>query len=308
MISRENNEKKIHVMEIERFAIHDGPGIRTTVFLQGCPLKCPWCSNPESQVIKKHLMHFSKKCVGCGKCQEVCDQFAIDFREGKPIFDRNKCNGCGICVENCLSNALKISGEDMTAEEILNRILQDKDYYEKSQGGVTFSGGEPFVQYDNLLELLQLCKKNGVHTAVETTGDVEKEKFREAAQFIDLFLFDIKHTEQEKLKEVTGGNYKNIYDNLHYLASKHPENVTLRMPVIPTFNFDDASINRVFEIALKNCFHGVDLIPYHTLGKDKYEQLGRICSFPVAKMLNKEDLQKYKEQGKTLGIQVSIGG
>jgi len=303
-----NNGKTIHVMEIERFAIHDGPGIRTTVFLQGCPLRCPWCSNPESQEIKKQLMHFSRKCIGCGKCKEVCDQFAVDFRGDKPIFDRNKCTGCGICVENCLSNALAISGEEMTAEQIMQLILQDKDYYEKSNGGVTFSGGEPFVQYDNLLELLRLCKQNGIHTAVETTGDVSPEKFKEAVKLIDLFLFDLKHMDEKKLSDVTGGNYKFIFDNLNYLASHCPEKVTLRMPVIPTFNYDDVSINYVFEIALENKFIGVDLMPYHTLGSDKYERLGRSCSFPIEKMLKKEDLQKHKERGEKLGIRVSIGG
>jgi len=308
MINEKCGTPAVHVMEIERFAIHDGPGIRTAVFLQGCPLLCPWCSNPESQKIRKQLMHFSKKCIGCGKCKEVCDQNAVEIRDGRPVFDRNKCSGCGICADHCLSGALRISGEDMTAEEIMGQLLRDRDYYEKSGGGVTFSGGEPFVQYDNLLELLKLCKQNGIHTAVETTGDVLPERFKAAEKYIDLFLFDMKHTDVKKLADVTGGNVKFIFENLRYLASRCPDKVTLRMPVIPTFNYDDASIDGVFEIARTSGFSGVDLIPYHTLGKDKYERLGRNYSFPVEKMLNKEDLLIYKKRGEKLGLRVSIGG
>lgn len=296
------------VMDIERFALHDGPGIRTVVFMQGCPLFCPWCANPESQMIKKQLMHIQSKCTKCKTCLNNCHKSAINFIDDKIIFNRDSCGECEICGGVCPNNAIHFSGKIKGINEIIDEVMKDKEYYDDSNGGMTISGGEPFVQYDDFLQLLKEGKKRGLNIAVETTGNVDINKIIEAEPYIDLFLFDIKHSEKKKLEEVTGGDLDKIIKNLEYIASKNPNKIIIRVPVIPTFNYEDKTINEIIDLACKYKIKELHLLPFHTLGKNKYDQIGKKYTFADVKMLNKEELKKYIDIGENKGLKIVIGG
>lgn len=301
-------EKKLVVMEIERFAIHDGPGIRTTVFLKGCPLRCKWCANPESQNIQVQLLYNAKKCVGCGACFRACKSEAISFEGGRPIFHRDKCHLCKSCEEVCMTNAIRFSGKLMHIDEIVDIVLKDLDYYKSSDGGVTISGGEPFFQFSGFMALLKKCKEKGLHTAVETCGQYPTEQLKMAEPFIDLYLFDLKHLNPHKLFEYTGGDLKQILNNVRYISNIDPGKIIIRVPVIPGFNFDKESLNAIFNVAYAYGILNVHLLPYHTLGIDKYEQLGLTYDLEATKSLTKEELSIYKKCGEKKGLKIQIGG
>ena len=298
----------LRVMEIERFAIHDGPGIRTVVFLQGCALFCPWCANPESHIIKKQLMYSENKCVRCKICLKNCPKENIKFINNRMFFDRSKCGECEICGELCPSRSISFVGRTKSIDEVMTEVMKDKDYYDDSNGGITISGGEPFVQYEGFLELLKESKKRGLNAAVETTGNVDLEKVMEAEPYIDLFLFDIKHTDKKKLLEVTGGDLDKILNNLEYIASKDPNKIIIRVPTIPTFNYEDKIINEIIDLACKHKIKELHLLPFHTLGKNKYDQIDKKYQLADMEMLNKNELKKYLEVGKKKKINIKIGG
>lgn len=293
----------IRISNIEKFATHDGPGIRTTVFLKGCPLHCPWCANPETWSMEPVLMHDERKCIACKTCMHVCRQQAISF----PFqWDMTKCMYCKKCEEYCLQDAISFAGKDMEIEDVVYEVLKDKDYYEQSNGGVTISGGEPFMQFDAFLELIKQCKANGLHVAVETTGNYSLDALKEALPYVDLFLMDLKHLDAQKLKEVTGGNLDLILNNFTYLAKNCSEKVIVRMPVIPRFNDDICEDVIKFCASLK--LSEVNLLSFHTMGKNKWNQLNKEFLYDQDKMMNRESLTSYIEIGKQLGVYVKIGG
>ena len=269
------------VVDIQRFALHDGPGIRSTVFLKGCPLHCPWCANPESQSSNRQLMFFENKCVACGECAKECagqcpgecpGEFpAITCNIGHPSFDRELCRLCGSCAEKCLHEAIEYSGQIMKIEDILNIIMKDKDYYDFTGGGITVSGGEPFVQAEQMMLLLKMAKANGLHTALESCGHVPPEVFTSALKYTDLLLFDMKHVDAEILQSVCGADLSLILENLKSAVSAGCE-VIARIPVIPGFNND--SIDDILRMAKDFGVRQTQLLPYHQLGKNKYTQLG----------------------------------
>ncbi|MDH6357888.1 glycyl-radical enzyme activating protein [Parabacteroides sp. PF5-9] len=296
------------ILEIERFAIHDGPGIRTVVFLQGCPLYCSWCSNPESQKRVPQLLYLQNKCVRCGRCYESCPSNHISFESGQPVFDRIGCNHCKKCVQACPQEAIRFAGENKTIGDIMHIIRRDKDYYLNSGGGVTVSGGEAFMQFEGLIRLLECCKKENIHTAIETCGQVQQEKIKKAAPLTDLFLFDLKHTNKERLKKETGADLELILSNLSFIADSYPEKLILRVPVIPGFNYTAEEIGHIFDLAIHYNIKNIHLLPYHTLGKDKYEQLGIPYPHPYSQMLTKEELIPYKKMGDQIGLNVQLGG
>lgn len=293
----------IRISNIEKFATHDGPGIRTTVFLKGCFLHCPWCANPETWKSEPVLMHDAKKCVECKTCMHVCDCGAISF----PFqWDMDKCIYCKKCENYCLQDAISFAGKDMEINEVIKEVLKDKDYFDQSNGGITISGGEPFMQLDAFLELIKQCKNNGLHVAVETTGNYCLDTLKEALPYIDLFLMDLKHLDAQKLKDITGGNLDLILNNFKYLAQHCPNKVIVRMPVIPRFNDD------ICEDVIRFCANlklsEVNLLPFHTMGKSKWNQLNKEFMYDKDKMMDRNDLTPYIDVGKQLGVYVKIGG
>lgn len=305
---RSTRQNTAEVMELERFAIHDGPGIRTVVFLQGCPLRCAWCANPESQITGRHLMYDQKRCVGCGCCAAVCPVSAITLDGKRPQFHRADCTGCGECGRKCLQNAIRYSGKTMTVDEIMAVIMRDRDYYDSSGGGVTFSGGDPFVQFPVFLEMLRRCREYGLHTAVETCGQTSLEKIERVIPLVDLFLFDFKHVEPDKFAEYTGGDIRQIIGNLECLSRTARDRVILRVPVIPGFNDDLETLCRIFDRTRGYGIKTVHLLPYHTLGLSKYEQLGREYTLSCRSLMKKEELSQYQAIGEAKGLTVQIGG
>lgn len=281
------------VFNIQKFSIHDGPGIRTTVFLKGCPLRCQWCANPESQLASIQILHDSDQCIHCHHCADICPTKAIRF-DPDFHFDLNKCNGCLKCVNECPTRALSNEGEYKSVEEVVAECLQDKDFYEESGGGVTISGGEGFFQPDYLEALIKALKKEHIHIAIETTGYVPHDLFKRLAPAFDLLLFDVKHVIDEKHKKGTGVDHQLIDQNFTF-AINHQINVLPRIPVIPDFN---DSLEDAKDIALylksRNALK-VQLLPFHQMGEKKYQMLNRHYSYASYKPYHNEDLTAYQQ-------------
>ena len=299
---------ELPVFNIERFAIHDGEGIRTAVFLQGCPLHCPWCANPESQHIGPQLMFSEKKCAGCGTCTQNCPKKAIALNGRIARIDRTACDSCGTCEQVCPNGAIRISGRWMTAEEVFSLIERDADYYRRTHGGVTFSGGEALLHIDNLMPLLEKCAKAGVAVDFETCGYVPEGSFQKAFSYTERFLFDVKTADPEVFRRCTGGSLSLVLKNLHWLAEKDPEKIILRVPVIPDVNHGQKEMESIFRLAVREHLSRVDLLPYHTLGMIKYAQLGLAYPFPVRQGLSVREVEPYAAEGIKMGLDVRIGG
>ena len=295
----------IKVSNIERFATHDGPGIRTTIFLKGCPLHCPWCANPETWTLDTILMHDEKKCVRCHCCQKVCEKKAIDFDPDFKI-NRNLCDGCQKCMDVCIPEDISFSGKEMTIDEILEEISKDDAYYKNSNGGITLSGGEPLFQFEEVFKLIQILKEKGYHIAIETTGMYNLNVLKKVEPYIDLFLHDIKHLNKEKLESITGASKEIIFNNLDYLSKTCKEKVIIRTPVIPGFN--EEIVKDIILYAKEKGFKEVNLLPYHSLGKNKWHNLKKDYVYENEKMMDKSHLSSYTELGKELNICVKIGG
>ncbi|NCC55436.1 MAG: glycyl-radical enzyme activating protein [Erysipelotrichia bacterium] len=296
----------INVSNIERFATHDGPGIRTTIFLKGCPLHCPWCANPETWSVQPVLMHNESKCVRCQRCKALCLPQAITFT---PAFhlDANKCNACKECVNTCLNNALSIVGEAMCIKDILAEIKKDDAYYQTSNGGITLSGGEPLYQKE-VLALLKALKQAQYHVAVETTGQYPLAWLKQVEPYIDLFLFDVKHIDEIKLKQVIGADLSLIRNNLAYLSKHCANKVIIRTPVIYNFNDEETVLLSIIKQTKEYGFCEIDLLPYHSLGKNKWHDLKKTYAYEDEKMMDKEELIKYKQYGEKIHLTVKIGG
>lgn len=279
---------------IQKFSIHDGPGIRTTVFFKGCPLRCEWCSNPESQIKNVQILHDQSKCSYCLSCVAACPNGAITHEDNKIIINEDKCVGCLTCVNTCPNRALSYEGDYQTIEEIVDICMQDIDFYEESGGGVTISGGEGMSQPEFLKRLIAELKKNSVHVAIETTGYVKKETFEELARELDLLLFDVKHYDREKHYNGTKVYNDLIVENLKWAIDNGIE-VLPRIPVIPDFNdsLDDAE--GLAELLLEVGAKKVQLLPFHQFGEKKYELLNRNYKYKNKKALYPEDLEEYQK-------------
>ena len=290
----------INVSNIERFAIHDGPGIRTAVFLKGCPLHCPWCANPETWTVQPVLMHRENLCERCHTCEHVCPNRAVSFQDDRFQVNRSACDACGICVKNCIPGALTVNGSAMEEDDIIRTVLRDRAYYEESGGGLTLSGGEPLFQKEAVLRLLKKAKEAGLHVAVETTGACEPDVLKQCEPYIDLFLFDFKHPDTKKLTEVTGAPAEVIRANFEDLCSRRPHDVIVRVPVIPGFNRD--VLGEIIAVAKDRQVKAVNLLPYHSLGKTKWHQLGLPYRYEEEPAMRPEDLKEYIDDF------VSVGG
>lgn len=306
-----NNEQKqtfLQVMEIERFALHDGPGIRSVVFLQGCPLRCPWCANPESQSMRPRLMHMAASCTLCGSCAAACPEKVISAAGGSFHVERERCLACGACVRACPNHALRLSSSSRSIEDILDTVLRDEAYYRESGGGVTVSGGEAFSQFPGLLALVRALKDRGCHICLETSGQAAPEQVREIFPFIDLFLFDMKHTDSAELQEAAHGRLSVIQANLKYICSQNPARVILRVPVIPGFNYNPEVLHRIADLAASLEIPEIHYLPFHTLGKSKYEQLEIPYAYGAQKMLTRQDLLPFQQYAESRGLIARIGG
>jgi pyruvate formate lyase activating enzyme len=271
----ERQEVQGLVFDIQRFSIHDGPGIRTTVFLKGCPLDCSWCHNPESKEGAPEIAWYPAKCAGCGGCVKACPENCHSLGEAGHSFSRGGCIRCGACTAACFTGALELIGRRVSAGEVLAEVLRDEPFYHNSGGGMTLSGGEPFYQAEFSLALLGLAKERGLHTCVETSGAAAFETLREALAVTDLFLYDIKETDEERHRLFTGGSGKPVRENLEKLDAAGAS-ILLRCPVIPGCNDREDHFREIGRLAerLKNVT-GIDLEPYHPLGLNKAASIGK---------------------------------
>ncbi len=282
------------IFNIQRFSINDGQGIRTAVFFKGCPLRCQWCHNPESQKITPELLYSGDKCVSCRKCELVCENGVHIFGE-KHILVRENCVFCKKCVSVCPVSALDIAGKTISSDEVIKTVLRDKIFFDESGGGITLSGGEPFLQFDFMLEILKKAKENSLDTAVETCGFTETEKMLEAAEYIDTFLFDYKLTDPVLHKKYTGADNKKILENLKAL-NERGSRIILRCPVIPGVNDTDEHFRGIAETAeAAENITAVEIAPYHELGLSKLSRMGKKNENPFT-VPEKATVQGYIEE------------
>lgn len=280
------------VFDIQKFSIHDGPGIRTTVFLKGCPLRCLWCHNPESQESAPEISLIRSKCIGCGHCFEACplNNHVMDAG-GERGFKRARCLRCGICAEKCYARAIERIGREMSVEEVIADVEKDRAFYETSGGGMTVSGGEPLFQFDFTFALLQEAKRRKLHTCIETCGFTPFEHLEKLMPLVDLFLYDYKETDPVRHREYTGVPREGIVENLLRLDRRGARTI-LRCPIIPGLNARDDHFAGIAALANRlDNVGAVHLMPYHPLGKSKNERLGKTASmdeaaFPEAGMMD----------------------
>lgn len=283
---------KAFITDFKRFAVHDGDGIRTTVFLKGCPLKCVWCHNPESIPFDLSHAYYSHKCVNCGSCKDICEANTFDTVHH---FDREKCIKCGKCISVCPHEAFSLYGKYMDSDEVLSVLLEDAIFYASSGGGITLSGGECLMQADFCAELLEKCKENGLQTAVDTCGFVSKDALDKVIPFTDMFLYDVKAFDEDVHIKCTGQSNKIILENLKYLDDKGCK-IEIRIPYVPEYNDDQIPKIAEFLSGLKNITK-VRVLPYHSYAGSKYEALGMENTLP-AKLPTDEEIkaaEKYFE-------------
>lgn len=295
------------VFNIQKYSVNDGPGIRTTIFLKGCPLNCLWCHNPESQRTQRDIFFIANRCLGCGKCIEACGTGALSSKEEKIIFDKKLCQNCGNCTKACRPKARHFVGDEMTVEEVMKEIMKDYIFYDESGGGATFSGGEPLVQSDFLLQLLERCKEEGIHTTIDTCGFASWDILEKVADNVDLILYDIKHMDNDKHIKYMGTPNELILDNLKKLSERR-KRIFVRMPIIPGINDDEENLKKAAEFITKLNVEQVNLLPYHGIAKDKYNRLSRDYELLEVKDPTKDDMSKVLEVLQSFGLNCKIGG
>ena len=298
------------IFNIQRYCVHDGPGIRTIVFLNGCPLNCLWCQNPEGQLMKPQVFLYKDRCIGCGKCISACPRGAIELYEGRSRTNRGLCIGCGKCSEVCLNEARSLVGRWVSAEEVFEEIKKDSIFYERSGGGITLSGGEPLVQAEFATAVLKLCKKEHMHTAIETSGHAPWETMKKVLEHVDLVLYDFKHMDPTKHKEYTGVSNTQILMNAKRICRELRVPLWARIPVIPGYNDSIENIDataKFIAYELGEVVEQVNLLPYHKLGETKYERLERKCLVSI-KAPDDEHMLKLQKIFETFGIKTRLGG
>ena len=296
------------ITDIQRFSLNDGPGIRTTVFLKGCNMRCTWCHNPETLSHQKEIMFYEGKCIGCGKCFEVCPSGVHGIVDGAHVIDRSKCTLCGKCTDNCYAEALVFSAKEMTSDEVIAEVLQDKVYYDESKGGVTLSGGEVTCQKDFALEIVNKCKENGIKTAIETNMLMPFEQIKELLSAVDLVMFDIKIFDSSEHKKHTGVENAQILKNARLLDELGVPFI-VRTPLIPNVTDSDENLLAIAEYLApsKNLLY-YEILNFNPLGASKYKSLNSANAFEEARPFERSVLEKKAEELMKFGIKVKVGG
>jgi pyruvate formate lyase activating enzyme len=297
------------VFNIQHFSIHDGPGIRTTVFLKGCPLRCLWCDNPESQQLEPQIVFWQERCIHCDVCLSICPQMALEVdAEGNRRLIVERCDLCGRCVEECYAQALEQIGRLMTVAEVLDEVEGDRRFYEQSGGGVTLSGGEPLAQARFSQALLQACHERWIHTAIETSGHGPWAVWQELLPHLDLILYDLKEIDSERHEAMTGVPNQLILDNVRRLARTGKE-IIVRRPVIPGYNDSPESIHALARFVKSlGTVEEVNLLPYHRFGRTKYDRLGKEYAMGDRPSLGEGDVAELEEIVSSYGLRTKVGG
>ena len=292
------------VFNIQKFSVHDGPGIRTTIFFKGCPLSCQWCHNPESQRFHKELMIFHNRCTACGACVKKCPNGANQIVDGKLVFDRTKCTGCGVCTDWCVNEAREVAGKEYTVKELVKEAEKDREFYETSGGGITLSGGEVMCQnMDFIEELCRILYNKGYSIAIDTSGYAPYENFKRILPYVDMFLYDLKHMDADAHKKYIGVDNDLILENLKRLSADGAR-IFIRLPLIDGVNATTQMIEQVIAFLTENHIRvdQVNLLPYHNTGQHKYNKLDRpynedgLMKKPVDELMN-QFMEFFIEKG-----------
>ncbi len=289
------------IFNIQRFSIHDGPGIRTTVFLKGCPLRCAWCHNPESQDYGLSVMYFQERCAGCQACVAACPKQRIEFTTGGQL--REGCTGCGACITACPHGALELVGQRVSVPEVIAELLKDEAFYDQSGGGVTFSGGEPLAQPAFLSGLLQEARRYRWHTAVDTSGYAPWSVVEPLVPLVDLWLYDLKLWDDQAHRKLTGVSNQQILDNLRRLLAAGSK-VEVRMPIIPGINDDHENLTRLQSFLRPLGIAGLKLLAYHSYGQEKYARLAMPYQLAEITPPSEERMTELKRQLQAAGLPV----
>ncbi|OVE78051.1 radical SAM protein [bacterium F16] len=297
------------IFDIKRYSINDGPGIRITVFIKGCPLSCKWCHNPESQSPKPQKLYTDTRCIGCGECIPVCPNHSLKMTEDGVRTDYDTCTACGLCADVCPSKAIEISGKPMSVDELMDVIKRETVFFDQSEGGVTFSGGEPLLHHEFLIEILDACGREGIHRTIDTTGMAKTEVLWEVAKRADLFLFDLKVMDADKHKRYCGVENGLIHKNLRTLAATGAD-IWIRIPLIQGVNADDDNITTTakFVASLDGPPKQVHLLPFHNIAVKKYEKLGTRCNLSGMAEPTEEELAHIISIFDAHGLEAVVGG
>lgn len=295
------------LMDVKKFAVHDGPGIRTTLFLKGCSLKCIWCHNPEGISSRPEMAFYRHKCLSCGECARVCTAQASRITaEGRHVFDRTACQACGACEPVCLGEAMKRFGRPVSVEEALSIALEDRAFYAHSQGGVTVSGGEPLLQAAFVRALFEELKREDIHTAVDTCGNVPWSAFEEVLPVADMFLFDIKHIDSQAHKALTGAGNERILDNLRKLSAAGAR-IEIRMPLVPGCNDAPDVLDGIGALLGELNIETMRVLPYHSMARSKYAALGLPDTMPQVDSPDDDQLLRAVERLRAHGVNAVSG-
>jgi pyruvate formate lyase activating enzyme len=302
-------DKTGYVFDIQGLSVHDGPGCRTLIFLNGCTLSCFWCSNPEGMSLKPSLMWFPSRCMGCGNCLKLCPENAIRFEIGKPLINRQICQSCDSheCLQECYSGAIRLIGKEMSVTEIFSLIQRDRNYW-GNQGGMTLTGGEPLLQIDFAEAILQRCHDAYIHTAIETCGNIPWSSFQRVIPYLDWIFFDLKHFDGSEHQKATNSDNNRILENARLLSEHFTGRLIFRLPLVPGFNDSEENIASLIQFLKKIGRTEINILPLHHLGREKYQSLGKEYLGVQYATPNIQDMRKIEFVLTEAGISCYIGG